>query len=90
MLKKAAEAAEAGADRTAGLTARAGRASYVAKDKVRLCCALHKSGLELVDVTVRTPPPRPYPNSVYNKVDGWDQPQSIRVLALSAFSYFAQ
>ena len=35
VLVKAAEAAEAGAARTATLTARAGRASYVAKDKVR-------------------------------------------------------
>ena len=31
---KAAAAAETGADRTATLTARAGRASYVARDKV--------------------------------------------------------
>ena len=32
---KAAAAAETGADRTATLTARAGRASYVARDKVK-------------------------------------------------------
>jgi DAK2 domain len=34
VLKKAATVAESGAERTASMTARAGRASYVAKDKV--------------------------------------------------------
>jgi hypothetical protein len=36
VLDKAAKAAEEGAERTATMTARAGRASYVAKDKVRI------------------------------------------------------